>query len=85
VALLHYAAQIALSALAVALLFVTWEAALWIVIATSVAALSGLWAVLRIPDGRAPLDSRKIDEDTPTRQLAPANQRSGYSGTERLS
>jgi UDP-GlcNAc:undecaprenyl-phosphate GlcNAc-1-phosphate transferase len=85
VALLHYAVQIALSALAIALLFVTWAAALWIVIATGVAAVTGLWAVLRIPDGRTPSDSRKIDEDTPTRQLAPADQRPGYSGSDRLS
>jgi UDP-GlcNAc:undecaprenyl-phosphate GlcNAc-1-phosphate transferase len=85
VALLHYAAQIALSALAIALLFVTWGAALSIVIATSVAALAGLWAVLRIPDRRTPSDSRKIDEDAPTRQLAPADQRPGYSGMDGLS
>jgi UDP-GlcNAc:undecaprenyl-phosphate GlcNAc-1-phosphate transferase len=65
VALLHYAVQIALSTLAIALLFVIWGAALWIVIATGVAALTGLWAVLRIPDGRTPSDSRKIDERRP--------------------
>jgi UDP-GlcNAc:undecaprenyl-phosphate GlcNAc-1-phosphate transferase len=85
VALLHYAVQIALSALAIALLSVTWEAALWIVIATSVAALTGLWAVLRIRDGRTPSDSRKIDEDAPTRLLAPVDQRPGYSGMDGLS
>jgi len=85
VALLHYAGQITLSALAIALLFVTWGAALWIVIATSVAALAGLWAVLRIPDGRTPSDSRKIDEDAPTRLLAPVDRHAGYSGMDGLS
>jgi UDP-GlcNAc:undecaprenyl-phosphate GlcNAc-1-phosphate transferase len=82
VALLHYAVQVVLSALAIALLYVTWEAALWIVIATSVVALAGLWAVLRIPDGRTPSDSRKIHEDAPSRQLAPTDQRAGYSGAD---
>jgi UDP-GlcNAc:undecaprenyl-phosphate GlcNAc-1-phosphate transferase len=85
VALLHYAAQIALSALAIALLYVTWEAALWIVLATSVAALTGLWAVLRIPDGRVPSDSRKIHEQAPSTQLAPVDQRAGYSRGDGLS
>jgi UDP-GlcNAc:undecaprenyl-phosphate GlcNAc-1-phosphate transferase len=85
VALLHYAAQIGLSALAIVLVSVTWEAALWIVIVTSVAALGGLWAVLGIPDGRSPPDSRKIHEEAPGRRLAPADQRAGYSRPDRPS